>query len=731
MRSSLSRSWLAAVSSASLLGLMLLPATANAAAHPNLLLPRQLNVVSPNAIKSADANGPVAPSQQWAFGLVLPSQNPAGLAQMAQAVSDPSSPDYGHYLTHAQLMSQYGPNPGLAHMMTRYLQNQGFTVTAQGQMLTVSGTAAQVDALFSTKLETFTRGHGRFVAPSGAITIPTALRQAAGISGLVLNAAQPQLSSHITPARSMPLVHWAPATAMKPAPAGTTSTSTQHGMTVTAQLLSQGSRVPGMAVRYLITVTEKGQPDLNAQFDGLSGPFQGAESPVMVDANQNGQFLMDFTLSQAQQVSLALTVNDQNNPSVTDTVQLPIANFQGPSAKTTQASSLFGSSATGTIIAPWNPASNSIVSAVGGQGLQQAAVSKRPATVAIYTAADVAQGSTSDVNAFASQFGLPAPKVSVAYLGPNACTSSIQACAPYMFDFQAELSLDMTMVETASPGANIEVYEAGSLRSALNQVLTQDTAKVFSLSYGTGEIAEQQYAATAQSTWDMLAEEANLEGITISVSAGDSGAYEGAESGLNQPMPSYPANSPYVSALGGTEESVNPDGGVNQIAMWGGNIGSELSTPELLSFLSLQNMIAGGGYSTLEPVPFYQSGYVSPQQGRGNPDFSLPASVVTPGYFVYIGGTPYYVGGTSASAPLFAGFMGDMTVVVHHGLGNVNPLIYALYSRDPAIMSTVAYGNNGNGQAVTPGYNAATGLGQLNVGQLYEAVAGPRSSSGY
>ncbi len=726
------RGWLYAVWALGLLSLVGMASMPGGHAHAASTakgLPAHANMVSPQSLKKAQSHGPVAASTPWTFYLTLPSKNSRGLANYAQAVSDPSSPLYQHFLTHNELMKDYGPSMGLVHALTHYLRAEGFRVSRTGQMLSVCATAGKVDALFKTHLAKFARGKHVFVAPNSALTIPSALRSAIGISGLVVHTVTPELPSHLKPANKMPMTHDAPQSAMMPTPRGSSNTNTQNGLTVTAKLISHGPRVPGMAVRYLVTVTNNGVPDQNAIVESVTGPIKGAASVVdSTLTNSLGQFVVDFSVSQAQSLSALLTVVDTSS-NATASVQLPTANFQGPSAKTTSASSLFGPSATGTILAPWNPQSNSVVSAVDGKQLEQETAKHGPADVAIYTAGNVASVSVNDVNTFAQQFGLTPPSVKVAYTGPNVCT--VQSCGNLtMTAIEQEESLDMQMVETAAPGSNLLVYEAGSLRSALNQVVSQDQAKVFSISYGDGEDVEEVYAPGAQASWDLFAEEANVEGITISVSAGDSGAYEGAQSGDFTPQPSYPANSPYVSSLGGTEVSVNPDGHVNQVAMWGGNIGQELSTPELLSFLSMENMIAGGGYSTLEPRPAYQRQVVPANEGRGNPDFSLPASVVTPGYFAYLGGQAYFVGGTSASAPLFAGFVGDMTLAVGHGLGNLNPLIYSQDARGANVMTPVSYGNNGV-YRVTSGYNAVTGLGELNVDALAQALAAAGPGGGH
>ncbi len=702
------------VLSATLLGVssLGLASTASAAPAP-ARLPTTMQLAPPSALRGSANLGPLSGQKPWGFGLVLPSQNLPGLMAYSQAVSNPNSADYHHFLTHQQLMDRYGPSPAQVAQLTQYLTAHGFTVRLGGQILEARGMVSAVNRLFSTTMTAFQKGPRHFAAPSGPISVPLALRSAQGLTGLVTNGAVPLNSGK--PAAQAPLMRYA---AAGPGPvSGASSTQTSGDFAVTARLLSQGPRVPGMAVRYLITAELHGAPDANAAFSSLSGAFQGAGSVVDYSAtNQTGQFLVDFTFSEAQTTSMALTVATSSKPHAkTLTLPLPAATFVGPSTKIAQVSSLFAGS--GTIVAPWNPASNSVNQSFDATQLAQEPVLHGPAHLAVFTAGNDSAVSEADVNLFAQKFGLPAPHVTIAYTGPNVATTDLTG-------YEEEESLDLQMMETSSPGANIEVYAAGSLRSALNQVVSQDTAQVFSISYGEGELAESEAAPGAQSDWDMLAAEANAEGITVTVSAGDSGAYEGAEEGIDTPMPSYPANSPYVSALGGTEASVNPDGSLNQSAMWGGNIGQELTPPTLLSFLSMENMIAGGGYSRLEPAPAYQAGLVPPGDGRGNPDFSFPASVVTPGYFAYFDGTAYFFGGTSASAPLFAGWTGDLALAEGSGLGNVNPVIYGLARTDPQVLIPVAYGNNGV-YGVSAGYNAATGLGELNMGALLKAVAAP------
>lgn len=682
-------------------------------------LPAHL-VLTPETAAPAGPATPLAPSTPWSFDLVLPSQDPAGLMSAATAVSNPSSPDFHQFLSHAEVMAAYGPSAAQVQSIGAYLTSRGFTTSTVGQVLQVTGTVGQVNTLFDTTMEHMgppsgNPHRGGLVAPAGPLTIPTTLQAAVGITGLVRNDLTPLLSATALAGHAVLY-----STSGRRAPSGQTQTQASAGpMTVTARILSAGTRAPGLAVRYLITATVNGQPDPAASLSSLSGTFAGAAS--FVDStltNAQGQFILDFSASEAQTLSLDADVSDGT---YSVTVPLPDATFVGPSAATCDIGSQ-------VVLCPWNPASNPVTAPFDATALSAQPHGPRSANLAVYTAGAVTSISQGDVDTFASTFGLPTPNVSVAYTGPNACTATEADCAAYLPGYEEELSLDLQMMETSAPGANILVYEAGSLRSALNQVVTQDQARVFSISYGAGEQAEAQAVPSAQGGWDLLAAEANLEGITITVSAGDSGAYEGAQFGLDQPMPSYPANSPYVSALGGTEDAVSPTGTLLASALWGGNLGREVPPPTLLSFLSMENMMGGGGISQLEPEPAYQ--YLTIRaSGRVNPDFSFPASVVTPGYLAFFDGTAYLFGGTSADAPLFAGFVADLNDTLGTPLGNVNPVIYALAATDPELVTPVGYGNDGV-YSVTGGDNAATGLGQLNMARLANDLAHLTPASG-
>ncbi len=718
------------------LGLLGTP-TAVVAATSSNLLPAMDSILPQSVISHSQKIGPVNPSSPFSFGVVLPSKNPQGLKAMANAVSTPGSPFYHHFLTHAQVFAQYGPNMTMASALQAKFASAGLKTSMVNQMLMVKGTVAQVNALFKTELTRYHKGSTSFVAAKGPLAIPSWLRGAAGLTGF----AQGTPATGFLKAKHMSL-KWAPRSTMGQTPQGATSSAQNGPFAVTVERVTGGPRSPGLAVRYLVTATVGGYADTSPLYvAGLTGPYAGASSLVQWYSNPGaGQILMDFTVSQQQDISLALTVSDGYYSA---TVQLPSASFIGPDAVTTNASqidNIYGTS--GTVIAPWNPASNNLNTVFHAHQLVNAATQygeyyrSRP-TIGVYTAGGMYSPSSyygisfsvpeNDANLFAGQFNRQRQTFSTGYVGPNSFVD-------YGYGgIEGEMSLDLQMMETSAPGSHVVVYSAGSLRSALNQVGYQDRVQVFSISYGGGELIEQAFAPGAQASWDMLAQMANLEGITISVSAGDNGAYSGAlyqgfvpTSMANAPQPSYPANSAYVSAIGGTEVAVNTQGGISQAAMWGGNVGGEIPHPTLLQFLSQQNMIASGGISTIEATPGYQSMLNYRLSGRMTPDFSLPASVVTPGFYTYFDGSPGLSGGTSASAPLFAGWMADLATTSGR-FGNVNPVIYSMV-RQPsfrlpggAIMTPVTFGNNGYYSNAGKD-NAVTGLGQLNVDALYRNV---------
>jgi subtilase family serine protease len=165
---------------------------------------------------------------------------------------------------------------------------------------------------------------------------------------------------------------------------------------------------------------------------------------------------------------------------------------------------------------------------------------------------------------------------------------------------------------------------------------------------------------------------------------------------------------------------------------------------------------SGGGYSIFFSRPDFQntlpagSSYVGSSVGapgansnmRGVPDVALQASART-GTLVYMtepatttsgtgcgGANPcsigwYVVGGTSCSAPQWAGLIAIADQIAGSDLGYINPALYKI-AANPAMYAAdffdVTIGNNQTrsipGYSASTGWDAVTGLGTPNAANL-------------
>ncbi len=167
---------------------------------------------------------------------------------------------------------------------------------------------------------------------------------------------------------------------------------------------------------------------------------------------------------------------------------------------------------------------------------------------------------------------------------------------------------------------------------------------VISISYGGGEPVESY----AQS-FDNEAMKLGVMGVTLVASSGDDGV--ASFQARDRPImcgyhPSFPASSPYVTAVGGT-------------------MGPEMNQPEVACTSDGGGVITtGGGFSDRYPVPSWQQTQVTRYfnqvlgtnlnpakgynpNGRGYPDVSAMAA----SYAVMAAGELVPVYGTSASSP--------------------------------------------------------------------------------
>ncbi|MFI5682430.1 protease pro-enzyme activation domain-containing protein [Streptomyces sp. NPDC051636] len=123
--------------------------------------------------------GATSDSAQVSARVYLAGRDASGLAAYAKAVSDPSSPQYGKYLSAKQAQARYGATKAQVAAVKSWLKSAGLKVTGATQhYLTVTGDVAAAEKAFGTQLHNYTKGSKTYHAPSKAASVPDALHGA-------------------------------------------------------------------------------------------------------------------------------------------------------------------------------------------------------------------------------------------------------------------------------------------------------------------------------------------------------------------------------------------------------------------------------------------------------------------------------------------------------------------------------------------------------------------------
>jgi uncharacterized protein (TIGR03437 family) len=341
-----------------------------------------------------------------------------------------------------------------------------------------------------------------------------------------------------------------------------------------------------------------------------------------------------------------------------------------------------------------------------------------------------------DVAAFRSQFHLP-PNVPQVVLNTDypdpGVTSSVN-----------EAHLDIEWAGAIARNAQIIFVYSQTFLLAVLFTVDNNLAPIITMSANAG--CEAQNTAANLSFYQAVAQQANVQGITWVNSGSDAGPAScdanGAPLAVSGLGVRFPASIPEVTAVGGTE--FNEQSGAYWSATNTTNGASALShIPEMVwnDAAALSALWAGGGGTSIYfPKPAWQAGPGVPNDNaRDLPDVALAASFSHDGYNVIRNGTSVITGGTSASAPVFAGILALLNQYVvsngiqsQPGLGNVNPTLYRLASARNGAFHDITVGNNivpcGTGTldcpngtmgfTAGPGYDLASGLGSVDVATL-------------
>ena len=354
-------------------------------------------------------------------------------------------------------------------------------------------------------------------------------------------------------------------------------------------------------------------------------------------------------------------------------------------------------------------------------------------------------------------------------------------------DDQGEATLDVMRAGSIATGATVDLIVSASTQTEDGVGIAAQyavdaspvPAQIMNISFG---LCEGDVALSDVQFWDTLFSQAVGEGISVFVSAGDSGA-AGCDAQF-QPPPAqqslstnYICASSYSTCVGGTEFNDVPE-----TTYWNENA---TQAPPFESALgpipegawnepfnidgSGATWVAGGGggFSVFIPTPTWQTGTGVPgNEGRYTPDVAFSASGHD-GYLgclaagggdcvVQNGGFNFeFFFGTSAAAPDMAGITALLNQKTGSAQGELNQRLYELATTpanlvfndvtvatsgvSPCVVTSASMCNNSTagptgvtgGQAgylVTAGYDEATGLGSINGANLLSSWAAAGSS---
>jgi kumamolisin len=279
-----------------------------------------------------------------------------------------------------------------------------------------------------------------------------------------------------------------------------------------------------------------------------------------------------------------------------------------------------------------------------------------------------------------------------------------------------EVMLDVEVVAGVCPAASIVVYfstfdENGWISNIDTAVHdTDNPLKVLSISWGYAEDAQGAWSAGAIDAISDTLQAATLLGVTICVAAGDDGSDDGVGDGPAHV--DFPASSPYVLSVGGTTLRKLANGGIDETAWKDGD-----------GLRQDNGGSTGGGVSTHFQRPGWQTVTVvsvnpGSIDGRVVPDVAADASGNT-GYWMVVDGQGGANGGTSASAPLWAGLIARVNAGLAAGkqVGYLTPLLYQQGADGNPLGTDVC-------RDITTGDNITAAVGGYTAGPGYDAVTG-------
>lgn len=710
-------------------------------------------------------------------------------------VSDPTNPEYGKYLTTYQIGAMVAPSAERIERIYNWLSTVGVarsaaTLSLHKDMMTVSLTVAQAEELLKAEFYTFkSQVSSKLVARAAAYHVPIALENDIDFVGGVIRFPQPKdrnIASVIQRAQTEETfatmdadLRMASAVARANAAAQVSSqSSSQSGSSQ-----SGSSQAAPSGTAPIITYTHIGDREFTLFFlplcggskfpatsfsaggSGLNcGSFSHALNIARLSpekVNSFSEFSANFLLSNATawrdvycgtadkfakyptaKLAMNGVLNKNNFPSsaIFCSIHHKVENFETLNLELTISGGA-GNAVTGVAKVPsMTPAPYVTPHSLKAFYQLDQSITNTQSNNSQSVSEFLGQYySAKDLSSFFSLMGMkdyPVAKV----LGPNDQSNP-----------GGEASLDIQVILGISNNVTTWFWSYGELHDGQEpflQWLTEmsDMATVpwvHSTSYADEE------SSLSKSYMDRVNVELakqGVRGITLLFSSGDDGL--GGYTMRTNPqacaqrgaMPEFPASSPYVTSVGGTQfsnrylpicDSAFPVDGFTYPCDGVGEIVSSSATGSRIT--------SGGGFSVNYPRQPWQTNAVNAYfefanangllanmptynaNGRAFPDIAGVAH----NYIVIINGSIVPVDGTSASTPLLASILAlanDARISNNQPtIGFVTPALYLIHSQNPDAYNDVVLGNNAcsayadkccaNGFSAAPGWDPVTGLG--------------------
>jgi len=330
----------------------------------------------------------------------------------------------------------------------------------------------------------------------------------------------------------------------------------------------------------------------------------------------------------------------------------------------------------------------------------------------------------SDLQHFAKKCQLKTPVTVARQVGANRgalCKAPLLGAVTCM-----EALLDIEYIKAVAgdiPLTSVSDFRYSLLNWAKQLDDMEDLPLVHSVSYGNDE--RQQTSVAFMDAVNAQFMKLGARGVSILFASGDQGVYGRSGVGRDGKFhPDFPAASPYVTAVGGTDFAQKSVIGAEKAwVSGGGGFSDHFAAPAYQQAAVSEYLKAAGAAAKLPKSSAFNA------KGRGYPDVSALGGNQNP-YCVaasfVVASMMTGVAGTSASCPVVAGIFARLNALRSKQgmppLGFLNPFIYK--NRDA--FNDVVQGKNSDtgpeGFEAMEGWDPATGFGTPNFPKLKAAA---------